>query len=450
MYTVIVGGGIVGSYLAGVLSRDGYDVALVDSSESTIALLEESLDVKLATGNGASLRVLKDMGTEHADLLLAVSGNDEINILACLMGKRMGAKRVVARTRNEDYALGKNHSYSSIAGIDRMICPERLTSNAITNLLLTPGAVAVENLAGGRVQLRAFPVSDQNPLVGRRLRDIRLPESTLIVAIQRSAKAIIPTGDDTLEAGDQAYVLGQLERLAEVASLFDASKGPVHRVVVLGGGQIGLSIARSLEAHDLDVRLIEKSASRCRELSETLSRTVVLNGDGTDMNLLKEERVSTADAFVAVSGEDSTNILSGLLAKELGVKSSFVLIERPEYLALVERLGIDQAVSPRILAGKEILQFARRGQVTSTVVLGDQVAEILEIVAHPKSKVVGRPLSEVSFPRGSIAAPIVSGDQVVVPKGDYVAKEGDLVIVFAMPDAIPKLEKIFKVKRTVR
>ncbi|MCK4548204.1 MAG: Trk system potassium transporter TrkA [Candidatus Eisenbacteria sp.] len=447
MYTVIIGGGIVGTYLARVLSHEGHDVALADSSERVIDQLEETLDVKLAVGNGASLGILKELGAERADLLLAVSGNDEINLLACLTAKRMGTKRTVARARNEDYARGKNLSYASIAGIDRLICPERLTSNAITNLLLTPGAVAVEKLAGGRVQLRTLPVTANSPLAGKALRDIKLPQSTLIVAIERESKALIPSGDDSLETGDQAFVLGQPDQLSEVAGMFGALTSSVRRVVVLGGGQIGFSIAKSLEAHDPNVRLIERNRNRCRALSETLSKTVVLNGDGTDMNLLREERVATADAFVAVSGVDSTNILSGLLSKELGVKTSIVLIERPEYLPLIERLGIDQAVSPRILAGQEIMQFVRRGQVSSAVVLGEQVAEILEIVARPSSKVMGRPLSEVSFPKGAIAAVIVSEDRVVVPTGDYVTKDGDLVIVFAMPDAIPKVEKLFRVKK---
>jgi len=447
MYSVIIGGGVVGSHLARMLSHEGHDVALADSSERVIERLEESLDVKLAVGNGASLPMLKDLKAEFADLLLAVSGDDEVNLLACLMAKRMGAKKVLARVRNEAYALGKVQSYQSIIGIDLLICPERLASNAITGLLLAPGAVAVENLAGGRVQLRAFPVGSTSRLVGRTLREIALPPSILIVAIQRESKAIIPGGSDTLELGDQAYVLGTPEHLSEAAPAFGTPSGAVRRVVVLGGGQVGLSIAQSLEAHDLDVRLIERSRPRCRELSEILSKTVVLTGDGTDLSLLREEHVSTADSFVAVSGVDSTNILSGLLSKELGVRSSVVLIERPEYLPLIERLGIDSAVSPRVLAAQEILQFVRRGQVSSAVVLGDQVAEILEIVPHPKSKVVGKALSEIHFPKGALAASIVNEDRVVVPSGDYVISKDDLVIVFALPEAVPKIEKIFKVKR---
>lgn len=447
MYTVIIGGGVVGSHLAEMLSNEGHDVALVDFSDRVIERLEESLDVRLLHGNGASMRVLKELKAEFADLLLAVSGDDEVNLLACLMGKRMGAKKVVARIRNEEYALGKKQGYRSIIGIDLLICPEQLASNAITGLLLAPGAVAVEDLAGGRIQLRAHPITANNPLAGRPLREIEFPKSTLVVGIQRQSRAIIPTGNDTLEVGDQAYVLGEMEHLSEVARMFATSTGSVRRIVVLGGGQIGLSIARSLEAHDLDVRLIERNRARCKELSQTLSRTVVLTGDGTDLSLLREEHVSTADSFVAVSGVDSTNILSGLLSKELGVKSSIVLIERPEYLPLIERLGIDSTVSPRVLAAQEILQFVRRGQVSSVVVLGDQVAEILEIVAQPKSKVVGKPLSDVKFPKGALAASIVSGDQVIVPSGDYVTQTGDLVVVFSLPEAVPKVEKIFKVKR---
>jgi trk system potassium uptake protein TrkA len=254
---------------------------------------------------------------------------------------------------------------------------------------------------------------------------------------------IVPRGDDELQVGDSAYVIGKTESMKSIEKLFGLEIPPTQRVVIMGGGEVGFQTAQMLKRSHLDVRIIEKDAGRCAHLSEYLEGVTVLHGDGTQLSLLREE-LSGIDLFVGVSGDDEVNILSALLAKELGASKSVVLVNKPDYAAVYERLGVDKAISERLLTANAILRFLHRGDVVSVAVLESGKAEVLEIIVGPKSRVLEKNLSEARLPKGSLVGAIVRGEEVIIPGGDDVLQCGDSVIIFVLPEVVDKVEKLLR------
>ncbi len=441
MYAVILGAGEVGFHLTRVLSQEGHDVAVIDDDAAAIARIENSLDVRLAIGDGVATELLDQVEVERADLFLAVTNADEVNLLAAAAAKQFGARTTVARAGGKISASSRL-VYRDILGIDLLLSSEMLAAIEITKQILTPGAVDVENFAHGKVQLRQLRVGERSKVAGKAIHELELPETTLITSLAQNGTIVIPGGDDRLEVGADAIVIGKTGALQGIEKLFGRQAKDAERIVIVGGGEVGCLTAQRLEAHGLHVRLIERDQQRSEWLAEELAHTVVLQGDGTDLNILKEARLSAVDFFIAATGDDESNLMCGLLAKDLGVGQTIVVVGRPDYSSLYERLGIDRTISPRLLVADHILRFIRRGNVVSAAGMFGNEAEVLEFVAGEDSGIVGKPLSKVKLPRGVLVGAVVRGDEVIVPRGDDSIQIGDTVVVFCLVQMRPKLEKL--------
>ncbi len=426
-----------------MLSNEGHEVSVVDRSSDAIARVNESLDCLTVVGHGAGVKSLRDAEVSSADLFVAVTDADGANLLSCLAARSMGAKKTVARISSWVYLRGARRVYGRLLNIDLIISPEALASSEVAKAVKSPAVLSLESFAAGKVIVKQLKVGRDCKLARRELKDVNLPEGTLVACLLRGEDMIIPRGDDALQVGDSTYVIGKAESMAHIEKLFGAELPPTQRVLIMGGGEVGFQTAQMLRRSNLDVRIIEKDAGRCAHLSEHLTGVKVLHGDGTQLSFLREE-LSGIDLFVGASGDDEVNILSALLAKELGALKSVVLVNKPDYAPVYERLGVDKAISPRLLTANAILQFLRRGQAISVALLEGGKVEVLEIVAGPKSRVQGKRLSEAHFPKGSLVGAIVRADEVIVPTGDNVIQAGDTVILFVMPEVVGKVEKLLR------
>ncbi|MGH7545212.1 MAG: Trk system potassium transporter TrkA [Gemmatimonadota bacterium] len=446
MRIIIVGAGAVGTHLAERLSTAGQDVVLVERDPDRAEAAQEQLDVLTVVGNGASPSVLERAGIERADLLLAVTSIDEVNLLACLAAYPFGVKVRVARVSNPEYLTKGAEIAPDRLGGALLINPERECALETFQLLQSEAAKELAFFADGKVQLIRIEVLAEAPVVGRQLaeiaRDIK-DRRFVTVAILRDGRTIIPRGRDTLEAGDQIYVIGQAQQMSRVYELAGYGAFRLERVMIAGGGRVAEHLARLLEAHGIDSLLIDSDRERCVELAESLHRTLVLHGDATDMELLETEGIEAIDGFVALTGSDDTNMLSSLLAKTHGVKKVVALIQKLDYIPLVSRVGIDAAVSPRLSTVNAILRYVRRGRVVSVASLRSIEAEAIEFNVPAQSPAVGRPVAKLELPDAALIGAIIRDDEVLVPTGQDALRAGDTAILFTLPEAIPELERIF-------
>ena len=442
MKTIIVGAGKVGFSIAQILSYENQDVIVIEKNNERRQIVEAQLDVQAIHGNGASIATLKAAGIEDAQLLVAVTEFDELNMVACLLGKKLGVKKTVARVRNPQYIEDAEVSAKSL-GIDLVINPEWVTAEMIAKLAEIPEAINVDYYADGRVQLLELQLSLDSPVVYKKLKDISFPKPNLIIAILRNGKMIIPRGNDQLKPYDYVFVLAETENMVAIENVLGKKRTKIESITILGGSRIGFDLAKILERDSFSVKLIEKNIEVCKEISQHLTNTLVLHGDGSDISLLEEEEVGQTDLFVAVTNDDKVNLLVSLIAKHLGASRTIAQIRRSEYIALVEKVGVDVAVSPRLLTAGAILRFIRKGDVISVSLIGAAKAEMMELIVSPNSEAVGKPIKALKFPIDAIIGAIVNEDKITVPTGDDQIEPHDRVIVFALPKAVSKVEDFF-------
>ena len=447
MKIIIIGAGKVGFSLAQRLSSEKHDIVVIEKDSERKEIIDKYLDVMTIRGNGASPRVLEAAGVRTSDLLIAVTDLDEVNMIACMIAKKYGAKKTIARIRDSEYAEGSFEFFSSNIGIDYIINPELVTAVEISKVLKVPAALGVEDYANGKVQLVELRVDPNSKIVGQTLKEAEFPPSVLIAAILRNDKIIIPKGDDILAKGDIVFLLGQTESMEKAEEIIGTALPPVKRVMILGGGRTGLYLAKILESYDMDIELIESDLEQCEYLSSELEKTLVLHGDGSDLDLLYEESAGDADAFIALTNDDKTNFLIALLAKELGAKKTIVQVKRSDYIPILERVaGIDVSISPRIITAAFILKLVRRGDVVSVSLLESDKAEALELEIKNPAPYLDIPLYKVHFPNDTLVGAIVRGEKVIIPNGQDVLKLGDKVVVFALPQQVSKVENFFAQK----
>ncbi len=447
MNIVVVGMGEVGKNIAQYLSREKHDVTIIDNSATALAEAEEVMDVLALMGPGGSLATLRKAEAGKADLVIAVTDDEEVNLLCAHTAKELGAEKVIARVSSQDYIEGETGFYHNILGIEMVISPHVLAAIEFQKQVRSIGAVMVENYAENRIELIQLPLDEQLKVVGRRLQDLHMPGGTLIAAIKRDETLIIPRGDDELLLNDEVFVIGNVEAIPKAEEYFGKKKrGAAKKVVIVGGGNIGFSIARSLQKDNIDITLIERDKNICRKLSEELDDVLVVNGDGTNINLLKEIGIEKCDALVSVvSHGEEINLLSGLIAKKLGAQKAIVLVHRPAYQDLYEQVGIDATVSPRLVAANQILKYVRRGEILGVSILEGGMAEILELIAPEKSKAVGKKLKDIKFPKGAIVGALAGENGVVIPTGEDTIEAGMTVILIVTPEVRSKVEKLFSV-----
>ena len=442
MRTVIIGAGEVGSNTARMLSEEGHDVVLIEQDEKLVERASEHLDALVIHGNGASPRLLAEAGIEKAELLVAASSSDEANIIACLAAKARGVSRTVARIHNPDYYDPQEPFAEEMLGIDFVIHTEQMAAQEIKEALLVPGAINVETFAEDSIEVAEVILNEGSPAVGRTLRDLRLPEASLVVGVVRRGEALVPRGDTVLERRDHVLLISGRRRIAEVVKSVTTDTEPVKEVTIYGGGRIGLRLALALEKAGMSVRVIERDEARARYVASQLRRGFVLHDEGISRDFLLQERVDRSDAFVAVTGDDRANLLAAMYARQLGARMTIAGVSSGEFAPLAEALGVDLTISPRMLAAEAILKFVRRGEIVDVALL-ESGAEMIELRVPPHSRVTGRPLSEVGFPEGAIVAALLRDGDVVIPTGREILKPGDDAVVFTVEDAIEEVERLF-------
>lgn len=450
MNFIIVGAGEVGYNLASRLSQEKMDVVVIEKDEEKVKRVIDTIDAQTIHGSGSSVETLKQAGIEDADMLIAVTNSDEVNMISCLVASAQSKVPIkIARIRNPEYAqdsgiLGENH-----LNIDLAINPELEMVRTIARLVEIPDATDIVEFAEGRVRITGIKVDPQSYVIGRKLQDLSKENEKhdiIIAAIFRDDQVIIPRGNDTIQENDLVYAVTEAQKIITVTNYFKEKERRVQRVMILGGGEIGVELAQRLEKQSIKTKIIEHNEQLCSEIAEKLKKTIVLRGNGTDRALLEEENIKDVDVFIAVSENEQNNILVSLLAKRLGAKKVISLINNLAYTSLVSNIGVDVVISPHLAAISRILQFIRKGKVLSVASFHEDNAEAIEIVALETSDLVNKPLRDIKFPKGAIIGAVVREEEIIIPTGDTIILPEDRVIIFSLTSAIPSVEKTLTVK----
>jgi trk system potassium uptake protein len=449
---VILGAGQVGSTVAETLVSEANDITVVDLDGERLRRLQDRFDLRTVVGSAAQPSVLEQAGIEDADLVIAVTQSDETNLVACrLAAVLFNVPTRVARIRSPDFLADEKVLGPDGFAVDFTIVPEQVITDYIVRLVEFPEALQVLEFADGQVSLVAVRAFEGGPLVGKPIAELRkhMPKvDARVAAIFRGDRPIAPEGDTVIEAGDEVFTLAATKNIREVMRELRRMDKPVRRVMIAGGGNIGLRLARALE-RDYVVKLIDRNKKRCEMLSTRLERALVLQGDATDESLLESENVDEMDLFVAVTNDDENNIMSSLLAKRMGARRVVALINRRAYADLLEAGRIDVPISPAQVTIGSLLQHIRRGDVARVHSLRRGAAEALEAIVHgdrESCKVAGRRIEEIELPKGATIGAIVRGKEVLMAHHDTVVQPDDHVIVFvANKKMLPKVEKLFQV-----
>lgn len=442
MRVIIVGAGEVGFQIARFLSTEDIDVVVVDKAKEKLRRISKELDVALIEGEGGSPSVLKEAGAEEADILLAVTDIDEINMIACLVAKVMfQIPRNVARIRNLEHI--NNEPLLQSLGINPAISPEVESAKAVIRLLEIPFAADVEDFENGKVKIIGFRIPSDSKLIGKALKNLNLTDpKVLIGAIQRADQVLIPSGNDTIKKDDIIFLPLKAENVGLICQSIGGVAEPVKRVMIVGGGRMGFYVAKTMEERNLNIKIIENDTERCKFLLKSLKKCVILHGDGSDQKLLEEENINDMDIFAALSNNEELNIMASLLAKSLGVKKVITIVNRTDYLPLANNLGIEAVLSPRLITAGTILRYVRGGNVLSLTTVAEGKAEIMEAQVREGSILIGKTLLEVELPKKSLIGVIIRGNDVIIPSGSDRIFRGDKLIVFTLKESIKQVEKL--------
>lgn len=439
---VVMGAGEVGFHLARTLSQEGHDVVVVELSPEKKERVEE-LDVAAVIGSGAHVPVLQQARVDKADLFMAVSSNDEANLTAAVLAKRLGARRSVVRVGISEDVTTHRRIYEEVFGADLLLSTQLLATNKILNNILGHNTLAVEYLAQGKVQLRKIHVEEGSMLTKEALRGIAMPAGSLVVAYFRGEELFIPDGSYQAEAGDEVLVLSRSEDIKRVESLLSTRPRTLGTVVIGGGGATGRTVAKHLLGQVDRIRIIERERHRAEEIAEMFPSVEVLHGDATDVALLRAERVAEAQTFIALSGNDERNLLASLIAQELGVRQVVTLVERTETSHLWRRMGLMRIVSPRQIACERINEYIATDYCSNIVSLQRGAAQIVERRLRRASPAAGVTLAEMSPPRGLMVGAVVRGEKVFVPRGGDRLEIGDTVILFVAAEHLSIVNLLF-------
>ncbi len=455
MKIIILGAGQVGTSVAEALASEASDITVVDVDSKKLDALRDRLDIGTVQGEAAHPEVLASAGAEDADMILAVTNSDEINMVACQVAYTLfHTPTKIARVRSVGYLSHPQLFTQEALPVDVLISPEQLVTDYVQRLIEHPGALQVLDFAGGKVQLVAVKAYYGGPLVGHELRALRehMPGiETRVAAIYRRGQAIVPEGNTVIEADDEVFFIAAKRHIRVVMKELRRLDKPVKRIILAGGGNIGIRLAKTLESK-YQVKLIDHNPERSKKISEELEKTLVLFGDAADEELLLDENIDHTDVFCAVTNDDEANILSAMLAKRLGAKKVMALINRAAYVDLVQSGIIDIAISPQQATIGSLLTHVRRGDVTAVHSLRRGAAEAIEAVAHgdkSSSRVVGRAIEDINLPPGASIGAIVRGDEVIIAHHDTEIQAEDHVILFVVDkERIPDVERLFQVSAT--
>lgn len=468
MKIVILGAGETGFHIAKQLCFEN-EVILIDNDENACAKANE-LDIQTIYGNGANKKILEP-AIEDAYFLIAVTGSDEVNMLACMTAKLIQGTellKTMAIISNPDYIenivdekdigfpsenndtenkklnfIPRRHiiSHEKI-GIDVMICPELVLASEIADILTIPSAIDAEYFADGKAEMMEFIIKSENEFVNKQIKDITLPNCCIISALFRNGNVIIPDGSDVVKENDHIVLIGKSESMNSIRETFGEVAGRKEKIMVIGAGIVGFYLAKLIKMRNMDIKIIEHDKKRCEYIAENFPSMLVLFGDGTDVNLLKEEEVQNMDTVLSITNSDEKNLLCALLAKQLGAKKVIARADRLEYTPLFEMVGVDIAISPRKATLNEVFKFIKGTEAVTTI--ENEKAELVEYIVKNKSKVKGKKINSIKFPKGALINLIIRGEITIVPKGEHVIEENDHIVVFSLPSVIKKVDALFK------
>ena len=445
MHIVIAGGGRVGFHLARLLSSEHKDVTVIESDQGRLDEIDYALDVSTVKGDGSSVMLLQQVGVSDADLFVASMGVDETNLISAATAKGLGAKKVVARVDNPMY-IESHILYETVLGLDFILSPDALAALEIAHYVENPGVISSEEFAHGLVQMRQIRVTHSPTRGGKTLRDV-LPSGSgvLLGVINHDGKSIIPHGDTQVSNGDFITLIGHKERLGEVHALFREQTDKPRKVAIMGGSKIGFILAQALEGRVKTTKLFERNEERAQRLAEQLHTTKVVYRDAVSRESLEQEHISGFDVYVAATGDDERNIIGSVMAKEVGVEDVVAVVHQPDFAPLVQRLGIDLAVTPRTSIANRIIRLVHQKEVTSMAVIGEGQIEVVEITLSDNAQVVGARLRDLEIKPGhALVAAIMREKQVVVPGGEDKLHAGDHVVVIATAASRESVQKLFK------
>ena len=448
MKIIIAGAGEVGFHLAKLLSYESQDITLIDSDKESLSYADNHLDIRVLKGDATSIGILEDARVGQSDLVIGVTSSETTNLTLCMLAKQLGCKRTIARISNTEFIENKERLRFSDLGIDELISPERLAATEIQLLINQSAFNDTYEFDEGKLIMVGICLPSGAPFVGKTVKDAAETFSEvhfMPIAIKRSGTqfTIIPRGDSIFHAEDQVYFITSKEGVEELYKMTGTVKKDIKNVMILGGSKVGQKTARDLCSRKFNVKLIEKDKQKATDLAEQLPNALVINGDGRNVELLEEESLSAMDAFIAVTGNSETNIMSCLVAKSKDIKKTIALVENMDYFQLSHSIGIDTLINKKLLAANNIFRYIRKGEVVAMTRLNNLNAEILEFIVKPNSAVSGKLIREIDFPRLATIGGVIRDGEGVIALGAFKITEGDRVVVCCLPSAIPKIEKLF-------
>ncbi|GAB2766586.1 Trk system potassium transporter TrkA [Salinimicrobium soli] len=448
MKIIIAGAGEVGFHLAKLLSYESQDITLIDNDRDSLVYADAHLDIRTLRGDATSISVLKDAEVKNVDLVIGVTSSETTNITVCVLAKQLGAKRTIARIANTEFLENKEEIGFMQFGIDELISPEALAATEIELLLSQSAFNDTYEFEGGALTMVGLTLSSAAAFVGKSVKETAriFPEIHFMpIAMRRKGtqETIIPRGDTAFREGDQVYFVTTKGGVNNLYKLTGKIRQDIKNVMILGGSKIGRKTTHDLSKEKINVKLIESDKQTAYDLADELPRALIIHGDGRNVELLEEENLQDMDAFIAVSGNSETNIMTCLVAKSKNVKRTIALVENMDYFQLSHSIGIDTLVNKKLLAANNIFRYIRKGDVVAMTRLNNMDAELLEFIVKPSSKVCNRRIVDLNFPRSAIIGGIIRDGEGEIALGDYIILPGDRAVICCLPHAINKVEKMF-------
>jgi trk system potassium uptake protein len=443
MKIIIIGAGKVGYALAESLTDDDKDVIVIDKNHHALERAEDSLDVMCIKGNGVSANVLLEAGVDHADLLIAVTGSDEVNMVCCLTAKKLGVLHTIARVRDPEYADELSLIKEQL-GLDFVINPEFAAAEEIARTLSFSSAINVERFASGRVRMIELKVTADMNIIGKKIREIDKDthSSVLVGVVVRDEEVIVPSGDFIINENDMIYIVGKASCIYTFCKICGKYPHRIKNAMIVGGGRISYYLYKMLSSMGMKIKIIEIDRERCLELSDMLPNALIINSDGTEEEVLLSENINNTDAFIAVTGMDEENLMSSLVAKRMGVKKVITKLSRSNYINIVRDMGLDTVISPKLITTNQILKYARGKALESMLRIAEGKVEILEFIVHDTSRLINKPLKSLGIIGSTIIATIVRKNEVVIPHGNDIVRKGDRIIVITKEKNISDLNEL--------
>lgn len=447
MNIVIAGAGDVGYHLAELLAQESQNITLIDRDEDVLEMVSNRLDVLTICGDCASPDILKSAGVKKANLFLAVTTSEKTNLISAILAKKMGATKTVARVQNQEYIEKSTKANFSELGVDSVICPNKLAALELQKLIQESYFTDVFDFEGGKMSVIGLTLEACSPLKNKTIRELRVSSElngiVRPIAILRDSSTILPEGSTTLKENDHVFFMTNDRKKLPLKQYVGKENSKINRIMIVGGGNLTYSTAKMLEK-DFNVTIVEKNKDRCNFLAEHLQNALIINADPSNMDMLEEEGLEHMDAFLALTPNSETNIITSLSAKNHGVFKTIAQVENSDYVHISQNIGVDTLINKKLIAANNIFRFVRKGKVEEIVSLKGVDAELIEFELHRDNQLTKHPIKDLPLPKSVIIGGIIRNNSGFIPNGDFQMKNGDKVIVFAMPETIPVVEDLFR------